>query len=308
LFCTTAVPQYFNNKIKTMKKLFFTLLSGLVFTATGFGQSLSCGNSGAAVCTPGTLASEGFENPDSVECFIRAQTNSVIVKVKNFTQLTIQGTGVVDVYYLKLDSLLNLPCGVCWSTNKSNDVIPGGEDFCIKFTGLTSDQIGQYKIKIVGRAQITPGAYNAGSLVTPPGGLSSYENSIQNLKLYLRVKEDGGSCPGVDTAANSPANKIASIACTNIGIAETNSNFTALNIYPNPVSNVAKVNFEAEESASVTLSISDITGRVVLTNKFEATAGSNSTEFNRNSLVSGIYFLSIASGKNTAVKRFSIAE
>ncbi len=291
-----------------MKKLIFTLLSGLGLSATGLAQSQYCGNSGAAVCIPGSLSNEGFENPDSVECFRRnVSGESVTVKVKNYTQLTIAGTGTVDVYYLKIDSILNLPCGVCWSTNKSNNVIPGSENFCMKFTGLTTDQIGQYKLKIVARAQISPGAYNETSLVTPPGGLSSYENSIPNLKLYLRVNEDGGSCPKVDTTTNSSANKIGSTVCT-VGFAETSKNFTALNVYPNPVNNEAKITFNAEESATVTVTVSDVAGRVVFTNKMDVTVGNNTTEFNRGNLVSGIYFLNISSGKNTAVKRFSIAD
>lgn len=291
-----------------MKKLSFTLLSAMLISAGAFAQSLPCGNSGAAVCTPGNLAQNGFENPDSIECFESGVAGEVIVKFKNFTSLVIPGTGPVTVYYLRIDSILNLPCGVCWATNKSNNVFAGGEQACIKFTGTTTDQVGQYKLRLVVKAQITSGAYNPQALVDPPGGLEAYENTIPNTKLYAKVKANGSStCAAVDTSATAN-NKVGNPANCSTGIGEINAAINGLKIVPSNVNSTASVSFFSSESAEVKAFVTDITGRVVWNKEISATPGENNFAFDRNGMSAGLYLMNIAVGNKHYTKRFNVTE
>lgn len=291
-----------------MKKLSFTLLSAMLISAGAFAQSLPCGNSGAAVCTPGNLAQNGFENPDSIECFESGVPGEVVVKFKNFTNLVIPGTGPVTVYYLRIDSILNLPCGICWATNKSNNVFAGGEQACIKFTGTTTDQVGQYKLRLVVKAQITSGAYNPQALVDPPGGLEAYENSIPNTKLYAKVKANGSStCAAVDTSA-AANNKVGNPANCATGIDEINAAINGLKIVPSNVNATAAVSFFSNESAEVKAFVTDIAGRVVWSKEISATHGENNFVFERNGMSAGLYLMNIAIGKKHYTKRFNVTE
>lgn len=302
------LPRIFYQNKNRMKKLSFTLLSAILISAGAFAQSLPCGNSGAAVCTPENLAQNGFEHPDSIECFESGVAGEVVVNFKNFTNLVIPGTGPVTVYYLRIDSILNLPCGICWATNKSNNVFAGGEQACIKFTGTTTDQVGQYKLKLVLKAQITQGPYNPQALVDPPGGLEAYENTVPNTKLYAKVKANGSStCAAVDTSASAD-NKVGNPANCATGISELNAAINSIKIIPSNVSSSAMVSFLSTESAEVKAFVTDIAGRVVWSKDIAATTGYNSFAFDRSGVSAGLYLMNVSVGGKNYSKRFNITE
>ncbi len=295
-----------------MKKLTFTLLASLAFSMGVHAQSLPCGTSGAAACSAGTaLSYNGFEFYNDLECFESGVQNEVVIRFKNFTSLTIPGTGAVTVYYLKIDSLLNLPCGLCWESNKQGDVFAGGESGCIKIKGLTTDQVGQYKIGLVVRAQIQTAnpqnpQYNPQSLISVPGDFEDYENDIENIRLYIRVKVNGSStCADADSTA---ASKVAANACASVGINETVSSFSSISITPSPFNSNAVVNFTSEETGDASIAITDITGKTVLVNHVAINSGNNSINIERGNLSAGLYILSITKGKSVATKRFSIID
>jgi len=295
-----------------MKKLTFTLLASLALSLGINAQSLPCGTSGAASCSAGaTLPYGGFEYYNDIECFESGVQNEVTIRFKNFTSLTIPGTGAVTVYYLKIDSIKNLPCGLCWETNKQGDVFAGGEQGCIKIKGLTTDQVGQYKLGLIVRAQIQTAnpqnpQYNPQALISPPGNFSDYENDIPNQRLYARVKANGSStCTDVDTTA---ASKVAANACTGVGINEAVSSFSSISITPSPFNSNATVNFTSEETGNATVAVTDITGKAVLTNNVSVNSGNNTINIERGNLSAGLYILSITKGKSVATKRFSIID
>lgn len=63
---------------------------------------------------------------------------------------SINGTSVVidTVYALRIDSIANLPCGICWATNKVNNSIQFGEEGCIRLIGNTMDLEGFYELDV----------------------------------------------------------------------------------------------------------------------------------------------------------------
>lgn len=290
-----------------MKKLRLTILPALLLCLGVNAQSLPCGNSSSSVCTAVPLAQNGFENPDSIDCFVTGVAGDVVVQFKNFTNLVIPGTGPVTVYYMRIDSILNLPCGICWSTNKANNVFAGGEDGCIKFTGTTTDQVGQYKLKLVLKAQITQGNYNPQALIDPPGGLEPYENTIPNTKLYAKVKDANGACAHVDTSA-SANNKVGNPAACQTGIGEISNTVNSLKIVPSHVNSTANVQFVATENSEANVFVTDISGRTVWSKTVNSTVGENSFTFERNGIANGLYLMTISVGKTQVSKRFNVVE
>jgi len=230
---TNGVPPYsykINNQQYQSSKIFSGLSAGsyVVWVKDSNNDSIAlnvsinasvcsnspCGNSGSTVCNAGTaLSYSGFEFYDNLECFENGVTNDVVVRFKSYNDWTLTGVGLMTIYHLKIDSIQNLPCGLCWATNKSNNVFAGGEQGCIKISGTTFDQVGQYKLKFFIRVQLTPGNYNPQALVELPGGFTYNENDIPNARSYIRVKSVNSTCINVDTTGTNHPNLTTSVLC-----------------------------------------------------------------------------------------------
>lgn len=182
--------------MKSLRKIFAAvlLLAATCYTA----QAQYCGHSGAGsgstVCTPGnTLTVPGFSPPeDSVPCAVRGVYYDQTVQVKVPTTVTSGGT-TYPLNYIKIDSIGNLPCGLCWSTNKSSNQFNGNEQFCIRIKGTTYDNVGQFKLKIIVDANVTAFGF--------PVTQSNQDASAAGLRFFVRVQNQGGTCAPVDTLA-----------------------------------------------------------------------------------------------------------
>jgi hypothetical protein len=161
------------------------LFLALIITAFS-ASSQSCYNSGPTICTPaGNFPLPGlFPQSDSLPCAEAGIPYNQTIQFKNFT--TVQG---FNVSWLRVDSIGNLPCGLCWSTNKTTNQFNGGELGCLNISGTTNDAPGQYKIKII----VT---VNVGFAT-----LSNVDAESQGLKYYVRVTLPGVTCTPLDTNA-----------------------------------------------------------------------------------------------------------
>ena len=69
---------------------------------------------------------------------------------------------------------------------------------------------------------------------------------------------------------------------------------------PNPFSNATIIKYELQNSASVSVSIYDITGKKVAEqNEGNQNAGKHNINFNAQNLSAGVYYYSLTAGKNT---------
>src|ERR1700733_9227412 len=104
-----------------MKKIIFTsIIISSICANMAFGQF--CGSSGPSSCTPAnSLPNPGFENPDSIPCAVQGVFYSYSIQFKMFNQFNFIGENTVDS--IQFDQVYtgvgNLPCGLCWSTNKA---------------------------------------------------------------------------------------------------------------------------------------------------------------------------------------------
>lgn len=274
-----------------MKKIFFTLLTSFVAGA-GFAQY--CGNSGSAICIPQGSVGSGFQDLNTVPCAERGVAYSSAIEFTMFNTFNFQGQQDVDS--IEFVSMNNLPCGLCWATNKANNRFVKDEAGCIKISGTTNDPAGQYKFAISLKAWINGGA----QAITVPASLTDQTD----VKLFIRVKEVGGSCPNIDLSG-SANNLTASTGCS-VGIEEAGFEFANLSIVPNPIVESAIVTFTAETATTATLKITDMNGRTVYTNNMDVNAGVNNTTIQRNNLPAGVYFLNLSSGSKVSTKRFVV--
>jgi hypothetical protein len=83
-------------------------------------------------------------------------------------------------------------------------------------------------------------------------------------------------------------------------------NNIAIDVYPNPATNVANIQFNLPTSATVTLSIVDMNGKVVSSNTEKLNAGNNKFMFNTNMLSNGIYSVRLTSNEFVDTKKLSV--
>ena len=72
-----------------------------------------------------------------------------------------------------------------------------------------------------------------------------------------------------------------------------------LSVYPNPAHDVITVSIVVKEESALTLQLTDITGRIVLSENQTATDGINSYEMDLKGFAKGVYMLSVQSGSKT---------
>ena len=189
-----------------MKKvlLFVFFAAGLLFSTVVNAQYCG-GASGSNICTAiTTLHTEGFEPPeDSLPCIIIGQPYSQIINVHTPSTVTSGGT-TYNLNYIKIDTLNNLPCGMCWAMGASNFQIAGNATGCLKLSGTTFDAPGEYLLHIIVDANVQVGIF--------PFTAGNQDLSAQGLRFYVRVKLPNGPCPLVDTlAAGNTASHSASL-------------------------------------------------------------------------------------------------
>ena len=278
-----------------MKKVIFTLFSATMLFAGANAQY--CGGSGPNVCTPtGTLTEPGLSPAsDSLPSVVNCSSPNTTIQFKNFNKFTFGGAEVT-VASLTIDTLSNLPTGLCWATNKTDNTWANQEDGCIKINGTVDSDPGQYKLYIVVTADI---------------GVPIQTNAdAAGLKYFVRVINQGDSEVAVDTNHTQPFVKHPGYSATKAvctGIQEITS-INSMSIVPNPFNNKALVTFQAEKTGVMTERITNMLGSEVYKGTMNVKVGNNTSTIDRNNLPAGVYFYSIVEGKNVSTKRIVITE
>lgn len=171
-------------------KNFFLLFFSICITANLYSQY--CGGSGPSVCTPGGPYSQLglFPRYDSLPC---AQ-----IGVPYFQHIDMQIPAQVyylgayrNLNYVKINSISNLPCGLCWKSDVANNQFNGNTTHCIIVQGTTYDAPGQYKLAINIDAQASIGGF--------PVTLTNQDAEQFGIKYWGRVQNLDGTCVLVDT-------------------------------------------------------------------------------------------------------------
>lgn len=90
-----------------------------------------------------------------------------------------------------------------------------------------------------------------------------------------------------------------------VGIEENNTNVKIGNVYPNPTSGSATINYSIENVTEVSVSIIDITGKTMLTsNEGMKNSGTHQLSFDAASFANGVYYVTLTSDESTVTKKF----
>jgi hypothetical protein len=105
-----------------------------------------------------------------------------------------QGTTTYTLNWVRVDTLRNLPCNICWKMGNANNQINANSTGCIRVSGTTYDAAGQYRVKLKVSANVQVGFF--------PVTVSNQDGDSLGIKYFSRVIAPGTvTCPPVDTLA-----------------------------------------------------------------------------------------------------------
>lgn len=119
---------------------------------------------------------------------------------------------------------------------------------------------------------------------------------------FLAISASSSKWPYTQSSAGSTLylDNIALKSELTLGMKNINFN-RSVSVYPNPATDVLKINLNDIISGSVYVTISDVSGRVVMTEKMN----SSNSQINIESLNTGIYFCNISDGTKSVQRMFA---
>ena len=277
-----------------MKKLIFTLSLFCMIAVQSNAQQC---NTGASNCTVAILPKPGLAPvSDSLPPVIDGVANATTINFQNFDTIAFGGH-TLTIDSLHIDTISNLPSGLCWATSSPDNTFANQQNGCIQVTGTTHAIPGQYKLHIYVHAYV-------------PFGIGTTADAA-GLKYYVRVNcSDSAAVVPVDTT-QSEANPVIAYgwqSVCNTAVKSIDNNIQSLSVYPNPFTSQAVITFTSVKSGVMTEKINSIIGSEVYSSQMDVVAGQNTHMINRKNLSAGVYFYTISDGTNTFTKRIVISE
>ncbi len=277
-----------------MKKILLTVFTFSALLSTYVANAQWCGNVNTVPLNHNVAV--GFPIPDSIPCAVDGTPYNQAIPFQMYSTFNFQGPQSIDS--VTIDTIWNLPCGLCWSLDKASKTYSAGQFGILNITGTTHDVVGQYNLRLQVTAYINHDA--TGAYIQNPNTVDA-----AGIKIWLRVGT-AGNCTLVDTAS-SATNQATALVCPT-GINEVAANIPAMNVMPNPMNSTALLSFTAEKNAAYTMRIIDITGQVVSVKEIQANPGANTSVIERGKLSTGMYFLSLTDGVSSVSRKFIIAD
>lgn len=248
--------------------------------------------SGAGKCTHSNAYPQNgiWPKPDSLPPIVNAVTSSALLQIK-FNEPFLFGGQSIQVPWIQIDSIGNLPLGLCWATDVANnrfDTLHG----CIKINGIPCDNPGQYKLKIY--------------LTLNIGIPTTADGDGAGLRYFIRLKNSGDIDIPVDSTQNStnPIILYGPAPMCIVGINESAIPNPQFNLSPNPATD--QVNIQIDEALlGEQLNIYNVTGALLLTVQLQT----QQSALNIQQFPPGVYIAEInppagrAGTKDASVKR-----
>ncbi|MBS1594256.1 MAG: T9SS type A sorting domain-containing protein [Bacteroidetes bacterium] len=169
-----------------MKKLLLSIVAGVIMAAGA--QAQHCAAASNSV-TPPTYSQPGlYPSADSLPCTVLGVPVSDTFYFQNFSTYS-----VATVTSVKIDSITNLPPGLCWTSSSATNTFAGGASGAIVVSGTPTGPVGQYKLHIVVDVN------------TNLGSLANQDAETFNLRYWIRTRCSSATCTALDTTAPYPA-------------------------------------------------------------------------------------------------------
>ena len=170
---------------------------------------------------------------------------------------------------------------------------------------------------ITGASAICPGAtvtYTATAVAgatsyswTLPTGATIIGTTTANtINVQWGTRGGNLSVRAVNACGNSGSRSLAiTVSCTS-GLASGVNTNQSIEIYPNPVSDIANLKFVSTGSSNYSISISDMAGRKLISETYRSTPGLNIHQLNLTRLSKGTYLVIIENGSSKQVQKINV--
>ena len=279
-------------------KTIFTLIIGLMFSFVSFAQLADCNAYFSYTVDTDAMTVEFYDGSwgsDSLNPQMQAiswdwQINGESYTTQNLTYI-----------------YTNIPFVACLNVSFDNGCT---SSFCDTIYVEIPDPCADYIVE-AGYDIVDPGACDGEISVSISGGTAPYSYNWGNFGTteiisnlcegnYTVTVIDANGCTGtstgyvaVDDSSNQGISKINTIEAVN-----------NVNLYPNPVKEIATIEYKLIKNSNVTISIIDYTGKVIKTTSLNSYKGNNTVTLNTSTLNSGIYFAKIVSNKTVKTIKF----
>ena len=251
-----------------MKKTLFTLTLALAFIGA------------QAQCTPDPQYTAVGIYPDSLTGLSPATVGiaynqNITIIVPSDTVADVFGQMVpVTIDKIDLTSVTGLPSSFSYSCDPPSCSFPGGTTKCAELSSAapTSSEIGLHQIIFKTTTYVSG---------VPFIGTTTQNDTIDYY--YLQVS-------GVTSTINQ----------------FDNTTFELKEVYPNPVSNQAKIQFVSGTTENITFKIYNLLGEEIESQLISSSKGVNTINLNTSSYSKGIYLYSINNGNKVLTKRMII--
>jgi hypothetical protein len=273
-----------------MRKLYLTFCFFAVLTFGAHAQQ--CFSDSSVNITPSTDSLAIFTpSSDSLPCMVRDQQVSDTLYFTIFK--TLNGFIIDSV---TIDSVNNLPTGVCWMTNSPDNTFGAGQNGVLYLSGLPEDVSGQFKLQVFISATTNVFPIPVANLETATG-----------IRYYVRLICLGDACPPIDTAGGKDSIFIPyNTPICGVGIHEINNTLSNLSVAPDPFTVSTEISFHSDIEGPFMVRMMDIVGAVVSTQKVGVALGNNNFTIERNGLSPGVYILSILGSTGSVNKKVVI--
>ena len=186
-----------------MKTLFLSVFI-LIFLLSNKAYSQACSTGTAYQCDL-SLADNlnGFQSADILPCIVKGQFTETVVPFKVFQTLTFNNT-TDSIYQMKIESVGNLPCGLCWASSSISNTFAKNQTGCLIIKGITNDVSGQYKLNVV----LSFATNNSGSFNQQNKNLQNVVNNTAQIILIVLGSDD--TCPAINYTG---ASNVAAVSC-----------------------------------------------------------------------------------------------
>jgi hypothetical protein len=177
-----------------MKRAYvFVLIAVGILLSTSVNAQYCGGNSGSGICTASTtLHNAGFAPAeDTLPCIVIGQPYNQVIQFHTPSTWNVPGGYNDPLSFLQIDTISNLPCGMCWLMGASNLQINGNATGCIRISNPTFDAPGEYQLHIIVDATTT--------FLGFPTDNTDEDLAAQGLRYFVRVKLPGDTCLRLDT-------------------------------------------------------------------------------------------------------------
>ena len=93
-----------------------------------------------------------------------------------------------------------------------------------------------------------------------------------------------------------------------LGVSNVAAGINGLQVYPNPATDMAHARFELNAAGKVTFNVTDVLGRVVMSNTEEMTAGGQQVNFSTASFAAGVYNVTVTTETGTTTQHLTVAK